>query len=107
MHKQHAEAPKIAGFAVGDPVGIPMDKFQAFLIEQERELLRAPAAAPAVGGFALGDDVTVTCPGHRHDGRTGTVSYLGDLFVTVGVSIEGQDYGFFSAELTLATKPER
>lgn len=83
-----------------------MDKFQAFLIEQEKELLRAPAAAPTIGGFAVGDDVTVTCPGHRHDGRTGTVSYLGDLFVTVGVSIEGQDYGFFPAELTAAPTPE-
>lgn len=65
MAKQHAEAPKIAGFAVGDPVA-------------------------------------VSSPGHRHDGRTGTVSYLGTLLLTVGVSIDGQDYGFFPAELTPA-----
>lgn len=85
-----------------------MDKHQADLIEQERELLRAPAAAkPTIGGFAVGDTVAVTCPGHRHDGCAGTVSFLGTLFTTVGVSIDGQDYGFFPGELSAAPTPGR
>lgn len=85
-----------------------MSNDHAAFADWEEELLRAPAAAtpPTIGGFAVGDTVTVTCPGHRHNGRSGTVSYLGTLFVTVGVSIEGQDYGFFSAELTAAPTSE-
>lgn len=88
-----------------------MDKHQTAFTAWEEELLRAPAAAkpPAIAGFTVGDAVTVTCPGHRHDGRTGTVSYLDTLFMgTVGVSIDGQDYGFFPAELTATarSKPE-
>lgn len=85
-----------------------MNKHYAALTEQEEELARTPAAVevPTVAGFAVGDSVAVDCRGHRLDGRTGQVSYLGTLLLTVGVSIDGEDYGFFPAELTPATDPE-
>lgn len=55
---------------------------------------------PTLAGFAVGDAVTVGTRGHRHSGRAGTVSYLGTVFGTIGVSIDGQDYGFLPSELT-------
>ena len=47
----------------------------------------------------IGGNVTVNSPGHRQDGRTGTVSYQGRFMDTWGVSIEGHDYGFLPTEL--------
>ena len=52
--------------------------------------------------FEVGDRVTIHCPGHRQDGRSGSVVYLGKYFGTVGVEIDGSDYGFTSNELTKA-----
>lgn len=67
----------------------------------------APNGAPSVTGrtgmsrdFIVGDEVSISSPGHRHDGRTGKVSYLSEFWGTVGVSIDGSDYGFLRGELT-------
>lgn len=50
--------------------------------------------------YTLGEFVTVRCPGHRKDGATGTISYIG-LIGTIGVDFGGPDgeYGFLPHEL--------
>ena len=49
--------------------------------------------------FEMGDTVTVRSPGHRQDGRTGIVTYYGDVMGTWGVEIDGRTYGLFASEL--------
>lgn len=56
--------------------------------------------------FAIGDWVTVNCPGHRQDGRTGTISDFGKFLGTWGVEIDGYTYGFLPDELSEATQEE-
>lgn len=51
--------------------------------------------------LAVGDEVAISSAGHRHDRRTGKVAYLSEFWGTVGVSIDGSDYGFLRGELTL------
>lgn len=48
----------------------------------------------------VGTPVKVHCVGHRQDGRFGVVAYHGRFFGTVGVSIDGQNYGFLPSELS-------
>jgi hypothetical protein len=56
--------------------------------------------------FQMNDQVRVSCPGHRQDGRTGTVVYFGTFMGTYGVEIEDRTYGFHPDELSLATKED-
>lgn len=50
--------------------------------------------------FQIGDRVTIHCPNHRQDGKSGPVVYHGQHFGTVGVEIDGRNYGFTPDELT-------
>jgi hypothetical protein len=48
----------------------------------------------------IGDKVTIDSPGHRQDGRTGTVSAgPGKFMGTYTVPFDGHDYGFLPGEL--------
>lgn len=50
--------------------------------------------------FEIGQEVKVNSPGHRKDGRTGTVTSGPGMFMgTWTVRFDGHDYGFFPSEL--------
>lgn len=50
----------------------------------------------------IGAKVIINSPGHRQDGRTGTVAYIGKFFGTVGVAIDGHEFGLMPSELEAA-----
>jgi hypothetical protein len=60
-----------------------------------------------MSALAKGDHVLISAPGHRKDGKTGTVVdgpgiFMGSWLVTV----DGADYGFMPHELTKLTPEE-
>jgi hypothetical protein len=54
-----------------------------------------------MSALAKGDHVLISAPGHRTNGKTGTVKDGPGLFLgTYLVTVEGSDYGFTPHELT-------
>jgi hypothetical protein len=48
-----------------------------------------------------GDHVLITAPGHRKNGKTGTVDAgPGEFLGTYTVTVDGAEYGFMPHELT-------
>jgi len=48
----------------------------------------------------VGECVIINSRGHLKDGRTGVVIYHSEFMGTVGIEVDGQDYGFMLSEVS-------
>lgn len=53
-----------------------------------------------MSSLKIGTRAKVNSPGHGQDRRTGTVVYHSEFMGTIGVEIDGHNYGFFASELS-------
>lgn len=54
----------------------------------------------------IGSEVSIDSPGHRQNGKIGKVIYHSEYLGTVGVTFDGDDYGFAPFEV-IPVEPAR